>query len=177
MLKTLVTLSKKTIVASVTSLAMVGTAGAALGTTLTVQEDSSVESTVVDSTTPDTSAPDTTVVDTTIVDTTLVDTTLVETTLTPVAFAGQNGLCEAWLRSIENGRPKKASNPAWSRLAEAATAAATTAEAACAGVIEAKRAADDSIPDDSVSDDTLVESPEMDDEPGTNKGKGKGRND
>jgi hypothetical protein len=48
-------------------------------------------------------------------------------------------------------------------------------------VIEAKRAADDSaddsIPEDSVSDDTLVESPEMDDEPGSSKGRGKGRND
>lgn len=131
MLKSLALISKKTLVATATSLTMVGTAGAALGTTITAQEAVPADSTLVDTTLVDTTTvdttPDSTVVDTTIVDTTLVDTTLVDTTMVDTTVAdddnGENGLCEAWDKATSKGKSKNTANPAWSGLlAEAADA-------------------------------------------------------
>ena len=94
-------LTKKTLVAAAGSLAMVGTAGAALGTSYSAfetTETSMVETTLVDTTSPDTTGVDATLVDTTSTETTVVDI-IVDTTLPD----GADGLCEAWEKGADHG--------------------------------------------------------------------------
>jgi hypothetical protein len=143
--------TRKTIGAAVASLAMVGTAGAALGTSYSTLEtsDTVVETTVADSTVPDTAAPETTVADT-------VADTVVDTTAAEAAPAGANGLCVAMQKAEDRGKPKKSELKSFGRVAGAASAAGVDAEGYCAEVLAAKQAADDDsmAGDESGDDDT-----------------------
>lgn len=163
MLKSLALISKKTLVATATSLTMVGTAGAALGTTISAQEAVPVDSTLVDTTLVDTTTvdttPDSTVVDTTVVDATVVDTTLVEDTVVDTTVAddnGENGLCEAWEKATERGRTKNLANPAWSGLADEAADAGLSVDDFCDIVLGEKHSRD--AADDTT--ETTLASPE-----------------
>ncbi|MFM7253199.1 MAG: hypothetical protein ACKO27_09075 [Ilumatobacteraceae bacterium] len=146
----------KTLTAAAASLAMVGTAGAALGTSysaLEVTDTTSVETTV-DTVAPDTTAPEVTVVETTVADT-VVDTTLAES-----APEGANGLCVAMKKGEERGRPKNTELKSFGRVAGAASAAGVGAGDYCDEVLAAKAAAsaDDDSDDDAVEDDDADDS-------------------
>lgn len=137
----------KTLTAAAASLAMVGTAGAALGTSYSALEvtDTTSVVTTVDTVAPDTTAPDTTVVETTVAD------TVVETTLAEPAPEGANGLCVAMKKGEERGRPKNTELKSFGRVAGAASAAGVGAGAYCDEVLAAKAAAADA--DDADDDD------------------------
>jgi len=153
MSRILAKITGKTVAAVTASLAMVGTAGAALGTSysaLEVTDTTSVETTI------DTVAPDTTAVDTTMVETTVADTA-VETTMAESAPEGANGLCVAMKKADERGRPKNTELKSFGRVAGAATAAGVGAADYCDEVLAAKAAASD-------DDDDADDADEADDE-------------
>ncbi|MGA0893396.1 MAG: hypothetical protein ACO3S5_02150 [Ilumatobacteraceae bacterium] len=160
MSRILAKITGKTVAAVTASLAMVGTAGAALGTSysaLEVTDTTSVETTI------DTVAPDTTAVDTTMVETTVADTA-VETTMAESAPEGANGLCVAMKKADERGRPKNTELKSFGRVAGAATAAGVGAADYCDEVLAAKAAAsDDDDADDADEADDEMETDDSED--------------
>ena len=159
MSRILAKITGKTVAAVTASLAMVGTAGAALGTSysaLEVTDTTSVETTI------DTVAPDTTAVDTTMVETTVADTA-VETTMAESAPEGANGLCVAMKKADERGRPKNTELKSFGRVAGAATAAGVGAADYCDEVLAAKAAASDDDADDADDADEADDEMETDD--------------
>lgn len=142
-------LTGRTISAAVASLAMVGTAGAALGTSYSTLETSdTVVETTIDDTTPDTASPDTTV-------TVTVADTSVDATMAADAPAGANGLCVAVKKAEDRGKPKKTELKSFGRVAGAASAASVGTDEYCDEVLAAKQAAagaDDSDDADDVDD-------------------------
>lgn len=154
----------KTLTAAAASLAMVGTAGAALGTSYSALEvtDTTSVVTTVDTVAPETTAPDTTVVETTVADT-VVETTLVEWP------SGANGLCTAMEKAEDRGRPKKTELKSFGRVAGAASAAGVGAGDYCDDVLAAKAAAasddaDDDADDNDADDDDADEVDDIDDD-------------
>ena len=148
-------LTKKTLVAAASSLAMVGTAGAALGTSFSALEPTD---TVVETTLVDTTAPDTTVVDTTLVDTTSPETTVLDTIVDTTLPDGADGLCEAWEKGSEHGHEKNVDLQSFGRVAEAADAAGVSIDEYCSDTLEAKDAAKAESADEDDADDDAAES-------------------
>lgn len=164
MSRILAKITGKTVAAVTASLAMVGTAGAALGTSysaLEVTDTTSVETTI-DTVAPDTTAVDTTAVDTTMVETTVADTA-VETTMAESAPEGANGLCVAMKKADERGRPKNTELKSFGRVAGAATAAGVGAADYCDEVLAAKAAASDDDADDADEADDEMETDDSED--------------
>lgn len=155
-------ITTKTLVAAASSLAMVGTAGAALGTSFSVlspTDTTAVETTLVDTTAVDTTSPETTIVDTTSPETTVLDT-IVDTTLPD----GADGLCEAWEKAGEHGDDKDVELESFGRVADAAAGEGVSVDAYCDGVLETKHADDD---DDEAEDEAVEDEQETEDHSGS----------